>query len=64
MKDQKLILTWQNGFENAGIKPELIQSYIFYISKLVEKNVPIIFDFSHLCLLLGRKPNDVLHLKK
>lgn len=45
---------WKSGFEKSGIKPELIEEYLSYITPLLNNGVPIIFDFNHLCLLLGR----------
>lgn len=45
---------WKNSFERSGIKPELTEEYLSYIKPLLKNEVPIIFDFNHLCLLLGR----------
>lgn len=45
---------WKNGFIKAGIKHELVEEYLSYIKPLLKNGVPIIFDFEHLCLLLGR----------
>lgn len=56
MSTIKTINYWRSGFERSGVKPELIEEYISYIKPLVKKEVPIIFDFNHLCLLLGRNP--------
>ena len=57
MSKLKLYNYWNLNFERSGIKPELIEKYMVYINKLIDKNVPIIFDFEHLCLLLGRNKN-------
>lgn len=45
---------WKNGFERSGVKPELIEEYLLYIKPILKNAVPVIFDFNHLCLLLGR----------
>ena len=45
---------WKKEFEKLGIKPELIEAYLAYIKPLLRNHVPIIFDFNHLCLLLGK----------
>jgi RNA-directed DNA polymerase len=37
--------------------PELIDVYVGYLSPLLKNQVPIIFDFRHLCLLLERTPD-------
>jgi hypothetical protein len=54
MSITKSINYWKNGFLKSGIKPELIEEYLNYIKPLLKNDVPIIFDFNHLCLLLGR----------
>jgi hypothetical protein len=56
MNTKKVISSWKSDFEKSGIRTELIDSYVKYLTPLVEKDVPIIFDFNHLCLLLGRTP--------
>lgn len=45
---------WKSGFEKSGLKSELIEEYLSYIKPLLKNDVPVIFDFNHLCLLLGR----------
>ncbi|MCH8490987.1 MAG: retron St85 family RNA-directed DNA polymerase [Oceanicaulis sp.] len=45
---------WISNFERSGIKSELIDRYLAYIEPLLKNEVPIIFDFNHLCLLLER----------
>lgn len=54
MSKKTTINEWKKNFEKTGIRPDLIESYLSYITTLVNNNVPIIFDFNHLCLLLGR----------
>ncbi len=54
MSVTKTLNYWKNSFEKSGTKPELIKDYISYIKPLLKNGVPIIFDFNHLCLLLGR----------
>lgn len=54
MSVTKTLNYWKNGFRQSGLKPELIEEYIAYIKPLLKNSVPIIFDFNHLCLLLGR----------
>lgn len=44
---------WKSSFEKSGIKPELIEEYLSYIKPILKNDIPIIFDFNHLCLLLG-----------
>lgn len=54
MSITKTLNYWKKGFEKSGIKPEVEEEYILYIKPLLKNDVPIIFDFNHLCLLLGR----------
>lgn len=54
MKNKKIINDWKTNFEKSGIKSDLVDLYIPYITELVNNEVPIIFDFNHLSLLLGR----------
>jgi len=56
MNKRKIISYWKSSFEKSGIRPDLIETYLNYISPIVKNDVPIIFDFNHLCLLLGRTP--------
>ena len=55
MSTTKLYNYWKSGFENSGLKPELIEEYLVYIKPLIKNHVPIIFDFNHLCLLFGKE---------
>ena len=54
MNKKNLIIEWKKNFEKSGILPDLIETYVSYITTLINNDVPIIFDFNHLCLLLGR----------
>lgn len=54
MSNQKLINTWKKFFQEKSITESVITSYINYIKAITKKNVPIIFEFEHLCKLLGR----------
>jgi len=54
-KTLESVREWKLFFEQKGLSNNVIQQYLFYISKLLDNNVPIIFDFNHLTLLLGRQ---------
>ncbi len=56
MDNRNTISYWKTGFEKAGLRRELIDSYVDYVTPILKNDVPIIFDFNHLCLLLGRTP--------
>ncbi len=54
MSKKDILKKWQNYFVNRGVKEETYKQYIAYIDRLLDKNVPVIFNFDHLCLLQGR----------
>lgn len=54
MSIKKAVASWRDYFEDSGLRPEIISKYIEYLIPLLEKDLPIIFDFPHLCLLLGK----------
>lgn len=59
MSNKILINSWKKFFKEKGISSDLIDIYLKYINKILKKDVPIIFEFDHLCALLGRN-NDYL----
>lgn len=50
----KVVNKWKRDFIQHGVKDELIADYLAYLKPLVNSGLPIIFDFKHLCLLLGK----------
>lgn len=54
MNKKSIIPYWKKNFDAYGVDGELTAKYIKYGLKLVNNDVPIIFDFYHLCELLGR----------
>jgi len=54
MSVTKTVNKWKRDFIQHGVKDELVADYLVYIKPLVNKGLPIIFDFKHLCLLLGK----------
>jgi RNA-directed DNA polymerase len=49
----KIINDWQEFFLSQNIKDDTLQSYLAYLTRLVDHEVPIIFEIEHLSLLLG-----------
>ncbi|MEW8382876.1 MAG: retron St85 family RNA-directed DNA polymerase [Candidatus Thiodiazotropha taylori] len=45
---------WINYYRAIGLRPELIEAYGSYIKTLLDKKLPVIYNFEHLCLILGR----------
>lgn len=48
---------WRAYFRSRGLRDELAKQYIAYIQPLTRQSLPVIFDFQHLALLLGRSPD-------
>lgn len=42
-------------YRNAGLSDSVVQEYLDYSVTLLERDLPVIFDFEHLSLLLGVK---------
>jgi len=55
MSKKKIYNNWLTFFKDKGLSEDLIEKYMLYIAQLSSNNVPIIFDFKHLTLLLGRQ---------
>jgi RNA-directed DNA polymerase len=47
---------WRGHFRSRGLRDEVSSQYIAYIRPLVQRAVPVVFDFTHLAALLGRTP--------
>lgn len=45
---------WTEHFQDKGLPPNLIESYIKYVQDMYQKGYPPIFEFTHLCKLMGR----------
>lgn len=54
--------TWNNYFNDIGIKSELYQEYLPFISSCIERKIPPIFEIEHLALLLGRDLSTLLSM--
>ena len=55
-KDRNIIIqTWRKFFEAKGIDRIQVDAYMEYVTNLLSQDLPPIFDFRHLCLLLGIK---------
>ena len=50
-----LINLWKKHFINSGINEALIKEYMSYVTLMLKKGFPPVFEFSHLCQLLGRE---------
>lgn len=55
MTNKDILNKWKNFYESKGISHDVKSQYLSYIEILLSNNAPIIFDFQHLALLLGRQ---------
>jgi hypothetical protein len=54
MAKKDILNKWHIYFKNRQVKKNVYEQYLKYIDTLLNNNVPIIFNFDHLCLLQGR----------
>lgn len=45
---------WRAYFDDLGINPFFVESYLFFIEECLSRGIPPIFELDHLSLLLGR----------
>lgn len=57
MSNEETLKTWQSYLISHKVQKEVREDYLSYIKTLLDKNVPVIFTFRHLSLLLGRSPH-------
>jgi RNA-directed DNA polymerase len=51
----KVFNNWNTFFKEKGISDDIKKRYLLYLRELLNNDVPIIFEFTHLSLLLGRQ---------
>ncbi|MCF7920737.1 MAG: reverse transcriptase family protein [Candidatus Cloacimonetes bacterium] len=56
MKDDQYS-QWKKYYESRGILPEIQDKLLNYAKIHIDNNTPVIFNFEHLTLLLGREKN-------
>ena len=54
MSVKPIVEFWRKKLNKTGLSPDIVQKYVHYIIPILKNLIPIIFDFQHLCLLLGR----------
>lgn len=47
---------WRKYFQSLGLQDDLIEIYIEYVERMLRAGLPIVFEFNHLAMLLGRTP--------
>ncbi|MFB2121478.1 retron St85 family RNA-directed DNA polymerase [Parapedobacter sp. 2B3] len=48
---------WANYYDDIGLLEERKSAYLAYAKSLIDRKLPVIFDFIHLTRLLGRTPD-------
>ena len=54
MSKKEIYNNWKSYLESRRVQEDIKVQYLSYIKILLNNNVPIIFDFDHLSLLMGR----------
>jgi hypothetical protein len=54
MSNREIYNNWKTYLESRGVQDDVKNQYLTYIKTLLDKKVPIIFNFDHLSHLLGR----------
>ncbi|MCQ2159478.1 MAG: reverse transcriptase family protein [Bacteroidales bacterium] len=54
-----IMLQWERFYAEKGIGSDVQSLYLEYVKNLLSKDLPPIFDFHHLCLMLGIKDEVV-----
>ncbi len=55
MQNTKILNRWKAFYESRGVTKEIRTQYLNYIRNLLDHKAPVIFNFEHLSLLLGRQ---------
>ncbi len=53
---------WKVFFRDRGVSEDLIAEYLKYISPLVSRDVPVIFELDHLSNLVGFKSSELVKM--
>lgn len=62
MKEHDALNTWKRYFEDRGLSPDIIDTYIDYMKPIISKGLPVIFELEHLSLLVGIKTDELLKI--
>ncbi|MFC1956108.1 retron St85 family RNA-directed DNA polymerase [Chloroflexota bacterium] len=54
MQKKKLENNWIKYLKDTGIKKTIVSKYARYITRIIDHEYPVIFEFNHLAALLGR----------
>ena len=60
MNVEDKICKWDNYFTSRGIADNIRDTYMSYLTKLVLNDVPVIFEYEHLALHMGRSTKYLL----
>lgn len=52
-KVEEMVKLWSAYYQSRNVSPEFSKQCLDYVRPLFKRDMPVIFDFQHLCLLLG-----------
>lgn len=50
---EEMVKLWSAYYQSRNVSPEFSKQCLDYARPLFKRDIPVIFDFQHLCLLLG-----------
>lgn len=50
---EEMLKLWTAYYQSRSVSPEFVKKCLNYAKPLFKQDMPVIFDFQHLCLLLG-----------
>ena len=50
---EEMLKLWTAYYQSRSVSPEYVKKCLNYAKPLFKQDMPVIFDFQHLCLLLG-----------
>ena len=49
----EMLRLWTAYYQSRNVSPDFVEKCLNYAKPLFKQDMPVIFDFQHLCLLLG-----------
>lgn len=62
MTKNDILESWKKYFEDRGLSPHIVESYIENMQPIVYKGLPVIFEIEHLSLLVGIKIDELFKM--
>ena len=60
MKIDEKIIAWEEYLLSRGVADRIRDTYMEYLTKLIQNDVPVVFEYEHLALYMGRSTKYLL----